>query len=620
MATITLAGESLIARQQAARQPLVIRRFLFANVPGLDPTAPVDRTAAGRPSAARIVHTYDMPQENAGYVNPNQVVYSCQLGSDLGDWDFNWIGLEAEDGTLFAAAHVPLQQKRKNIPPLQVGNNVTRNFLVAFDGAKALTAITVDAKTWQHDFTVRLKGIDERERLSNRELFGRACFLDTGLLVNKVNATYVLGGGTAYVEGIRVFNSATAPIVPTSYPTTVWLDVALQRELSDVVAAWKVSFGAAMSDYTDASGVPHYCVALADISAAGVVTDRRSAEPISGALIQHFAARVGDYPNLRARATTADDVGLGNLPNAKSDDPASDSSYILATTKALRRLADGLDLGTAAGPHSLVTVNTRGQVTGGSRPTKIRDLGVTDALIPGDFGSPTAATSRFFRITSEVEPATTHWDSITAVGYHYKLVHGQNPGGPGDDRYYYVKVLARGNVGGTPVLQQIAEPYAAPNHAGKHWWRGLNDTWAPWIESLDSTRLGTSSELHTGAYPTRIPTFDILLNGLLGSASPSHIMIPSRSAGRVQFKLVQFGKTANVPSDGSINVTFPLQYASEPIVIGNMTYPTFSALRTSSFAPIGVTSTGFTVENQAIIESTSLNVGPAYWLAFGDPA
>ena len=137
-ASITLAGESLIAQKHVAQLGLDVTRFIFANVPGLDPSGPVDR-AAPKPAAGQIVHVYDIPEENAGFVNPNQVVYSSQIGSDVGDWDFNWIGLETAEGVLFAVAYVPLQIKRRNIPPLQIGNNLTRNFLVAIDGAQALT-------------------------------------------------------------------------------------------------------------------------------------------------------------------------------------------------------------------------------------------------------------------------------------------------------------------------------------------------------------------------------------------------------------------------------------------------------------------------------------------------
>ncbi|NNA09218.1 phage tail protein [Pseudomonas lundensis] len=333
-ASITLAGESLIAQKQAANAGLKVSRFIFANVPGLNPNAPVDR-AAPKPAVGQIAYVHDIAVEHAGYVNPNQVVYSAQIGSDVGDWDFNWIGLETSEGVLFAVAYVPVQQKRRNVPPLQIGNNLTRNFLVAFDGALDLTEITIDASTWQHDFTARLAGIDERERLSNRDVYGRACFFGGSLQLEKVGGAYQLKPGTAYIEGIRLVQSAVLPVVPPALPAKAWLDVVLQRELSDVVAIWAVVFGAEKADYTDALGVKHYCVAIADLTAAGV-TDRRPVEAITGPLVQQFALRTGDYEQLRARATTKDDVKLGNLPNAISDDPDTNSSVILATTKAIK--------------------------------------------------------------------------------------------------------------------------------------------------------------------------------------------------------------------------------------------------------------------------------------------
>lgn len=365
-ASITLAGESLIAQKQAAQQILDVQRFIFANVPGLDPTGPVDR-AAGKPVADRIVYSAEIPNDNAGFVNPNQVVYSLQVGSDVGDWDFNWIGLETAEGVLFAVAYVPLQQKRRNIPPLQLGNNITRNFLVAYDGAQALTGISIDASTWQHDFTVRLAGIDERERQSNRDIFGRACFFGSALQVEKVGSAYQLKPGTAYVEGIRVQSATALAIAPPALPTTVWLDVALQRELSDVVASWSVVFGADLVDRVDSADVRHYLVPIADLVNAASLLDRRPVEGIDGPLVRHFAARNGDYEHLRARATTKVDVGLSELPNAKSDDPETNSSEILATTKAVKKAVVTLSTGVAAGTYDQVEVNTNGHITKGSR-------------------------------------------------------------------------------------------------------------------------------------------------------------------------------------------------------------------------------------------------------------
>lgn len=153
-ACITLAGESLIAQKQGANQVLEIQNFVLAHIPNLDPNQPIDRSA-GLPPSGQIVGTW--PYTQKGFVAPNRVVYSLMLGSDIGDFDWNWMGLTTAEGILFAVSTVPVQQKRRNIPPLQTGNNVTRNFMLAFDGAQELTAITVDAETWQHDFTEALR-------------------------------------------------------------------------------------------------------------------------------------------------------------------------------------------------------------------------------------------------------------------------------------------------------------------------------------------------------------------------------------------------------------------------------------------------------------------------------
>lgn len=273
-ASITFAGESLIAQKAADNQSLNITQFIFAHVPGLDVNGAVDRAAA-KPAAAQIVHEVAIPDWNSGYVNPNQVVYSAQIGSDVGDWDYNWIGLETDGGVLFAVSYVPLQQKRRNIPPLQTGNNITRNFLVAFDGAQALTGLTIDASTWQHDFTVRLIGIDQRERLSNRDIYGRAAFFDTALLLEKIAGAYQVAPGTAYGEGIRVESASHVSVVPPAFPTTAYLDCALERQLNDVVATWKIVFGIGQVDYLDSLATVHYVVPIAHLPDANSIVDLR---------------------------------------------------------------------------------------------------------------------------------------------------------------------------------------------------------------------------------------------------------------------------------------------------------------------------------------------------------
>lgn len=155
-ASITIAGESLIAQKQGNKQILDVTNILFAFIPGLDTTAPVDR-AAGLPGAEQIVYTQAITRQ--GYLGPNKVVYSTLLTSDIGDFDFNWMGLVTAEGVLLITAYVPTQQKRKEIPPLQSGNNLTRNIVFDYDGARALTGITVPASTWQFDFSTEFASI-----------------------------------------------------------------------------------------------------------------------------------------------------------------------------------------------------------------------------------------------------------------------------------------------------------------------------------------------------------------------------------------------------------------------------------------------------------------------------
>ncbi|WBF68246.1 phage tail protein [Desulfovibrio subterraneus] len=296
MATvITLAGESLIARKQAAGEPLQIDAFVLALVPGLDPDLPVDRSE-GKPDAAQIVHTYQIPDEYRGYVNPNQVVYSMLLGSDLGNFSFNWLGLYSSvDDVVVAISHLPEMAKWKTDTATNAaGNNLTRNMLLEFSGAQVATGITIQAATWQVDFTARMRGIDARERRSNRDIYGRACFFaDAAKVVNNAGA-FSLQAGTLYVEGVRVAFAAM-PLEAGSLPKKVWLDVGLVQQGADMVADMAVTVlppEQAAPDYADAVGNARYRVALAEIAADGTVTDLRRTEGVVTDLVAYLLARI----------------------------------------------------------------------------------------------------------------------------------------------------------------------------------------------------------------------------------------------------------------------------------------------------------------------------------------
>ncbi len=409
MARITIAGESLIAQKQGAQQLLQITRFIYANVPGLDPSAPVDR-AAGKPPAGQIVHTYTIPAGNSGYVNPNQVVYSSMLGSDIGDFDWNWLGLESAEGVLFAVAYVPLQQKRKNIPPLQIGNNVTRNILVEYSGAQALTGISIDASTWQHDFTVRLAGIDERMRLSNRDTYGRSCFIGTAFQLEKVGSAYQLKPGTAYLGGVRISKTESTAVIVPGLPAKAWLDLCLQHQGNDLVPVLNVTFGAALADYIDAAGARHFVIPLAEIPSSSTIIDLRTAEAIDLPLVKAFAT----VQALQQVETKVTELVDGTTPAGKAKQLNTPRSIAISGAGTGTVTFDGTkdvaipltlaDSGVQAGTYTKVQVNAKGLVVGGQallasdipalnwskitagKPTSLAGYGILDGIKRGDYG------------------------------------------------------------------------------------------------------------------------------------------------------------------------------------------------------------------------------------------
>lgn len=271
-AVITKAFVEWKAKQAADNQPVVLDEYIFANIPGLDSSIPVSNTE-GMPAADKIVHRQAVSK--TGVINADSVVYSVTLGADVGDFDFNWIGLANKaTGTLAMIIHAPTQRKVKNASGQQ-GNVLVRSMLMEYSGAQTATNITTPAETWQIDFTARLAGMDERHRKENMDLYGAAAFFDTGYLVAKTGAQFFVTKGAGYVAGLRSELVANQNITVTTKPTKVWLDVCWKGTLTSVWAIEsKLTVAASLANYID-SGVQHYVFALASIDASGNVTDLR---------------------------------------------------------------------------------------------------------------------------------------------------------------------------------------------------------------------------------------------------------------------------------------------------------------------------------------------------------
>lgn len=292
MSTIlTAAGESLIARLQAEGKALVIDTMILANVSGQDHTQAI-APGVTVPEEALIALRYAIPPQYRAYVNPNQVVYSAMLGSDMGDFIFNWQGLWcSEHETLVAVATLPaLEKRRYDEANGKTGNNLTRNFLLTFTGARELTGLTISADVWQLDFTVRLNGMDERERLSNFDIYGQAFFDADSWLLQKTADAYAFAPGLGYVGGIRTALAESLPLAApesANLPQNVWLDVCLRHTGSDRVAEAAPMLAAPdvpLADSAeDETGLMHYRALVARIESDGTVTDLR-ARKTSGAL------------------------------------------------------------------------------------------------------------------------------------------------------------------------------------------------------------------------------------------------------------------------------------------------------------------------------------------------
>lgn len=269
---ITTDFERWKAQEAALGKPVALNEFVFANVPGLDPSKDISRDEK-LPPAGQIVHRQAV--NKAGLASENAVAYSVTLGTDVGDFVFNWIGLiNKESGTLAMITHAPEQRKIKTVDGVQ-GNVLTRSFLLEFNGAAKETQITTSAETWQIDFTARLAGMDEIQRLANRDIYGAAAFFGDGFLVTKAAEQYRVTPGAAYIEGLRgtleeitTFNNLR--------DTKIYADFTFQGNL---VSKWqtfvKVTTAKTLAHYQDAAGFQHYVAVIAEIDQNGNITDKR---------------------------------------------------------------------------------------------------------------------------------------------------------------------------------------------------------------------------------------------------------------------------------------------------------------------------------------------------------
>ncbi|MEI9788376.1 phage tail protein [Moellerella wisconsensis] len=286
---ITLDFEHYKAQEAATGTPVILDEFVFALVPNLDPKKPIERTEQ-LPNEKYIVHRQTV--NKSGLVSENAVAYSVTLGTEIGDFEFNWIGLlNKASNSVAMITHAPTQKKLRTQGGQQ-GNVLTRSFLLEFDGAAKDTAINTTAETWQIDFTARLSGIDEMQRLINVDSYGSAAFFNDGFEVTRSSEQYTVKKGLGYVGGLRG-ELAQNQILNGLRNTKVYADFSYQ---GNIVSQWntviKITAAATLNNYVDAAGFSHQVFAIASIDANGNVKDLRSMGALSSQEISALEMRL----------------------------------------------------------------------------------------------------------------------------------------------------------------------------------------------------------------------------------------------------------------------------------------------------------------------------------------
>ncbi|WP_421152602.1 phage tail protein [Aeromonas dhakensis] len=260
----------------ATQVPVVLDEFVLANVPGLDPEAPINPDS-GLPPAGQIVHRHAVDQR--GRINNDAVAYTIVMDTTVGDFSFNAMYLiNKATGVVGMIVLKGLETKLKtNEATGQTGNSLVKSMLMEYDRAAEATATHVDASTWQIDYAARLRGMDDDLRLQALQFFGPATFYGDGFKLVNESGVYKVQPGVAYVGGLRAELNEVKKVTPSAKPVGLWLDIYRAGSLLD---AWVNHFTLSLSvpeltDYLDSNGHQHHVAKVAIINADGSVTDVR---------------------------------------------------------------------------------------------------------------------------------------------------------------------------------------------------------------------------------------------------------------------------------------------------------------------------------------------------------
>ncbi|WP_075531998.1 phage tail protein, partial [Moritella viscosa] len=434
-----------------------------------------------------------------------------------GDFNFNWIGLRNKaSGVIAAISHIPTVYKLKTILGVQNGNSVTRSIMMSYNDAKGLTNIDVDASTWQIDFTARLFGMDEAERLANIDVFGQAAFLSDGFKVEKSGSNYIAKAGRGYVGGLRCHLAADLTLAGIINSTSIYLDVSWQGQLT---SQWQTVFvikisNTPLADYVDGHGYQHYVTKIADIDGAGNVTDCR--------VIEGFA----EYYQQAA----ADDLLDKKIDKASiTDSVTSISSILVASAKGLKTAYDK-----AVSAYNLAASKMT-QATGDGRYLAKTATAADSSLLGG------RSPANFSKVDSE--------SAIVAAGKWIRIATGQRRSNAefviaesASGQHGYVRFQAGISYGNSPYINILgSNGYASGNGALRH----------VRIVDLDADR--TYGQKAVEVYFDSVSSITTHLLIDLGNHSGWMLITPVESTGTATERVsLDLDKTTGLHSSGAI--------------------------------------------------------------------
>ncbi|TCT61933.1 phage tail protein [Vibrio crassostreae] len=268
---IPLEFEQYLQNKISLGEPTDLNEIIFAMIPNLDLSKPIDRTV-GLPPLEQWVYQQDVDQ--IGKSGVNSVVYSVVIQGSEEPFTFNAMFLRDKNVPDSCGMVVYKATETK-----EVSMALTKSMLMQFDGAASAANVTVDAATWQIDYQARLSGMDEEHRLACLDNYGHTAFVD-GFDVTRHDVDqnkYLVAPGVVYVGGLRIQNALVVAHNVTQKPTTLWLDVHRDgTALSTHENQFKVVASTSdLVNYVDGDGLQHYVCKLAGVEADGSVVDLR---------------------------------------------------------------------------------------------------------------------------------------------------------------------------------------------------------------------------------------------------------------------------------------------------------------------------------------------------------